>query len=128
MFSLRQVHIQTHENVPVGTFQTVSDDTQGSVYKLVGKCCSGTYNVYMHNARGKIAALEEDYVCIYTCHKTKGCRLLAYTLKRQRLLPVFTKQDEEEGEDIYLVLGDTLLDCQASIENATGLKVVDGSR
>jgi hypothetical protein len=122
MFSLRQVISEETKNISVGNFKACQDN----VYKLsaTSEICPGTFCVYRYNSR-TAKDNQEDYVAIYSSSQSQGCKLLAYTLKRQRIYPIFRLEQDGAGLDFYLVFGETLLDCQKSVEDFTGLKVVE---
>ena len=119
MFSLRQILLEEHKNISVGTFVKIN----GSVYKLQNSTqqLKGTFCIYSANT-----ILDDDYLAVYFTVPLKGCTLVGYALKRQRILPIFHLIDNVEQEDrtFYLIVGETLLECQKIIEDFTGLKVI----
>jgi hypothetical protein len=118
--SLRQVVTERAENVPVANFEKLEND---HAYKLqtTMRLKPGTYCVY---ATTTPLLIDSDTNCIavYTCDTDLGCKLQCYRLKRQRLWPVFTLDTPEQ--ELYLVMGETLLHCQALIEEVTHVKVI----
>lgn len=124
MFTLRQVFLERAENVQVGHFK--DDSIQPNIFKLDTRLSRGTFCVYRHNVFALETLSADDYIAVYTCSQRRGCRLKAYTLVQQRLLPVFKIHEEEGGEeeDIYLTFGETLLECQSLVEGVTGLKLI----
>lgn len=121
MFTLRQVFLERAENIQVGHFKDIN---QPNIFKLDTRLRRGTYCVYRHNVFALETLSVDDYIVVYTCSQSRGCRLKAYTLVQQRLLPVFKIQEGEEEEDIYLAFGETLLECQSLVEGVTGLKLI----
>lgn len=113
---LRQIHSSENKNTFVGKFYTAVPNT---VYKLKSslKIGAGAYCCY-----GRIPS-GDQHVAVFSVNYQRGCKLLAWTLTRQRILPVFRlNEHEDDANDFYLVYGETLLDCQQAIEDLTELK------
>lgn len=115
-FELRRVVPNETANVLVARLEHVSP----GVYRA--QCPLTVNEIYsIYKSAGGVTA---DVFAVYLCDGVAGCnRRVAYTLSRQRILPVF--ENAHRADEIYLVLGETLLECQDLIESYTGLKQVD---